>query len=181
MEYFNRVLLKDGTACVLRNPTAGDARSVLDILKTTSGETNNMLRYPDEIQLSIEEEREFLEIMSGNPKAMMIAALVNEKIVATASLAPVAECEKCAHRASFGIVVLKNYWGCGIGTLMTTALMESAPLMGYRQIELEVLAENRRALALYRKFGFTTYGTNKQAFYHRGGTYSASRLMVLTL
>lgn len=177
MRYYKEVTLSDGTNCILRNPIGTDAREVLDLLKKTSEETDQLLRYPDEIHMTVEEERQFLENMASQPNTVMILAVVNDQIIANAGLTPVSECDKCRHRASFGIAMLKNYWGRGIGTQLMVALLESAQEMGYRQIELEVLSDNDRALSLYKKFEFKIYGTNEKAFYFRDGTYQASHLM----
>ncbi len=181
MHYYNQVFLRDGTPCTLRNPTAEDAQALLNFLKITSGETDHLMRYPDEIQIRVEEERRFLQEMASKPNAVMIAAVLNGQIVGNAGLTPVAECDKCRHRASFGMSVLQDDWGRGIGTLLTKAILESAQEAGYRQIELEVLADNHRALALYEQFGFKIFGTNEHAFYFRNGTYRASHLMSLTI
>lgn len=181
MYYCDQVFLRDGTPCTLRNPTAEDAQALLDLLKITSGETDFLMRYPDEIQISVEKERQFIQEMASKPNAVMIVAILNGQIVANAGLTPVAECEKCRHRASFGMAILQDYWGRGIGTLLTKAILKSAQEAGYGQIELEVLADNHRALALYEQFGFKIFGTNEHAFCFRNGTYRTSHLMTLTI
>ena len=48
------VELKDGTRCVLRSPNEQDAESMIEYLKTTSDETHFMIRYSEEIAISIE-------------------------------------------------------------------------------------------------------------------------------
>ena len=55
------VVLKDGTPCYLRSPGPNDGASVLRILKKVSGETNYLSRYPDEIKISLFQEKQFLE------------------------------------------------------------------------------------------------------------------------
>lgn len=42
---------------------------------------------------------------------------------------------------------------------------------GYLQLELEVVADNARAIALYKKLGFVEYGRNPRGFRKRNGDY----------
>ena len=68
--------------------------------------------------------------------------------------------EKVRHRAEFGISIDKAYWGLGIGRALTKACIECAKAAGYAQLELGVVAENERAVSLYKSEGFTEYGRN---------------------
>lgn len=50
-----------------------------------------------------------------------------------------------------------------------------------RQLELEVVAENERAVALYQKLGFVEFGRNPMGFYSRRGVYQTVISMRLVL
>ena len=52
---------------------------------------------------------------------------------------------------------------------------------GYTQLELEVLAGNGKALALYRSAGFAEYGRNPRGIKLRDGGYRGLVLMRLEL
>lgn len=71
---------------------------------------------------------------------------------------------KVAHRARFGISILKEYWGMGIGRVLMDACIDCAPRACYAQLELEVVADNERALSLYRRTGFEEYGRNPRGY-----------------
>ena len=71
------------------------------------------------------------------------------------------------HRADFGISVDKAYWGLGIGRALTRACIACAKEAGYAQIELEVVAGNAAAMALYQSEGFVEYGRNPKGFLNR--------------
>ncbi|MCE3200694.1 GNAT family N-acetyltransferase [Paenibacillus sonchi] len=66
-----------------------------------------------------------------------------------------------AHQAEFGIGVLQEYWGLGIGSHMLSAAIAWAEACGLRKLTLNVLETNRNAIALYRKLGFTEEGLLK--------------------
>ena len=53
--------------------------------------------------------------------------------------------------------------------------------MGLEMIELEVVCENKRAIALYEKHGFRIYGTRPHSFKYRDGSYADEHLMLLDL
>ena len=178
MQYYKEITLKDGTACVLRNPTADDAQAILQHMIQTSGETENMARYPDEICMTAEQEAAYLAQLAKSENAIMICASVDGRIVANAGINPVSAYEKLRHRAEFGISIQRAYWGRGIGSAVLTAVLQAAKQAGYHQVELEVVADNARAIALYEKLGFVRYGTREHAFYCRDGHYVAEHLML---
>ena len=64
---------------------------------------------------------------------------------------------------------------------MTEACMECAKAAGYAQMELEVVAENRTAIALYESVGFVEYGRNPKGFRSRLTGWQELVLMRLEL
>lgn len=181
MIYKQPIQLKDGGECLLRHPTAQDAKSILHHLVVTSGETDFMLRYPDEIKMTIQMEESYLTKVEKDPRSLMICAEVDGKIVANGGIDPVGSCDRGKHRAVFGVSIQKAYWGLGIGSAITRALINKAKEMGYEQLELEVVASNERGIALYKKLGFEAYGLRKKSFKYRDGHYEDEYLMSLNL
>lgn len=177
MKCYKKVKLKSGEICILRNANCEDAKEILQHMILTTGETENMLRYPDEITMTEAEEREYLSDIEASTDSIMISAVVDGKIVANAGLTPVSKLEKCRHRADFGISIQKKYWGCGIGSCIMSVILETARQAGYEQIELDVVADNQRAVRLYEKYGFKIFGTNEKAFRCRDGRYQTLHLM----
>ena len=89
--------------------------------------------------------------------------------------------EKLRHRADFGISILREYWGQGIGAALTGACIDCAKEAGFRQLELEVVGENETAVRLYKKYGFMEYGRNPRGFLTRDGRWQELVLMRLEL
>lgn len=181
MIYKQEIQLKDGRCCLLRHPTAQDAESILHHLVVTSGETDFMLRYPDEIKMTKQMEENYLSKVENDPRSLMICAIVDEKIVANGGINPVGHCDRGKHRAIFGVSIQKDYWGLGIGKAITQALIFKAREMRYEQLELEVVANNKRGITLYKKLGFEVYGLRKKSFKYRDGHYEDEYLMSLFL
>lgn len=181
MEYNKIVKLKDGRECTLRNATAADAKAVLDIFILTHEQTDLLLSYPDEITFTVEKEADFLQGRTDSENGIEMLAEVGGVLVGTAGFGAVGDCYKVRHRADFGISVDKDYWGLGIGKALTEACIECAKKAGYTQLELNVLADNERAISMYRNAGFVEYGRNPKGFNSRISGYNELVYMRLEL
>ena len=56
----------------------------------------------------------------------------------------------------------QNYHGVGLGTVMMIALMSEANGQDLHTLNLQVAAENRKAVRLFRKFGFQQLSTIRE-------------------
>ena len=181
MRYFKTVVLRDGRECVLRSGTEQDGAAVLANFLLTHSQTDNLLTYPDEASMTAEQEAQFLKRKEESSNEIQIVADLAGTIVGTAGIDCVGDKEKVRHRAAFGISVDREYWGLGIGRALTEACIECAKRAGYAQLELEAVAENENALALYRSVGFVEYGRNPMGFRSRFSGWQPLVLMRLEL
>ena len=167
MEYHIIITLKGGRACTLRNGTAEDGQALLDLFNLTHTQTDYLLSYPEESTHTVQQEADFLKQKTESADEIELLAELDGKVVGSAGISCVGRKEKIRHRAEFGISVDKAYWGLGIGRALTEACIECAGAAGYVQLELEAVAENKSALALYRSVGFQEYGRNPKGFRSR--------------
>ena len=167
MEYNSTVTLKDGRACTLRSGTASDGQALLDVFNLIHGQTDFLLTYPEEHGYTAQQEADFLQRKMDSTDEIELLAELDGKVVGSAGIGCVGRKEKIRHRAELGISVDKAYWGLGIGRALTKACIECAKRAGYAQLELEVVAENRSAIALYESVGFEEYGRNPRGFRSR--------------
>ena len=181
MKYNRTVFLKDGRTCILRNGTEQDAEGVLATFFRTHEETDFLTTYPDETPFTVDDERAFLKEKTENGRAIEMVAEVDGTIVGAAGIDLIRTADKTKHRASFGISIDRAWWGLGIGKALTNACIECARNAGYLQLELEAVADNERALALYRSAGFAEYGRNPRGFRTRAGDWQELVLMRLEL
>lgn len=181
MKYDQRIFLKNGKEAWLRNGGAPDGEAVYELFNRTHAETDYLLSYPDENSFDPEQEARFLKEKTESPNEIEILALVDEMIVGSAGIEAVGSKDKVRHRASFGISVRKDHWGLGLGKALTLACIECAEAAGYAQLELEAVAENRAALALYESVGFAEYGRNPRGFRSRLSGWQEIVLMRLEL
>lgn len=181
MQYHKIVTLKDGRSCVLRNGTVEDGQALLDIFNLTHAQTDYLLTYPEESSYTAQQEADHLRQKAESVDEIEILAEIGGIVVGTAGIDCVARKEKTRHRAEFGISVVKTYWGLGIGRALTEACVECAKQAGYAQLELEVVADNKNALALYKGAGFLEYGRNPKGFRSRLSGWQELVLMRLEL
>ena len=181
MKYEQTILLNNGKEALIRNADESDGNAVFEIFNRTHEETDYLLSYPDENSFGPEQEAQFLKEKTISPNETELIAIVDGKIVATAGIEAVGKKYKVKHRADFGISVLKEYWGLGLGKALTEACIQCAKDAGYDQVELNVVAENDRAISLYRSFGFVEYGRNPRGFHSRISGFQELVYMLLEL
>ena len=181
MKYEQTILLKNGKEAMIRNGDEPDGAAVFDVFNRTHGETDYLLTYPDENSFDSEQEAQFLKEKAISPNEIELVAIVDGKIAGTAGIESVGEKYKVKHRAEFGIGILKEYWGLGLGKALTKACIQCAIDAGYEQLELNVVAENERALSLYRSLGFIEYGRNPRGFNSNISGYQELVYMLLEL
>ena len=71
--------------------------------------------------------------------------------------------KRVRHCVHIGLGVVKDFWGKGIGTLMFEAMEKWAKEQGITRLELDVMTNNERGVALYKKMGFEIEGTKRQS------------------
>ena len=177
MRYAKTVVLEGGVELLVRNAVASDARALRETTQLTHAETDYLLSYPDE--QSSDDEQEARSERSSNE--VELVAIIDGRIVGSAGVSVVRSRRKVAHRARFGISILKEYWGMGIGRVLMEASIDCARQAGYTQLELEVVADNERAVSLYRRAGFEEYGRNPRGYRSASAGYQELVYMRLEL
>ena len=181
MKYRKTIILKDGRECLLRSGTQEDGREALEAFTLAHEETDYLLTYSDEKSFTVEEEGRYLAAKEESQNGIEILAVVDGKIAGLAGIDPLGDKIKIRHRAGFGISILKDFWCLGIGHAMVEACIGCAKKAGYEQVELDVVAENARAIELYEHCGFVIYGRNPRGFKSRYTGYQEVVYMRLEL
>ena len=155
-----------------RNAQPNDAAALLDYLKVIGSESDNMTFGAEGFPATVEQEELYLKNMQNDPDSLMLMAISDGQIVGNASISRYGRL-RFAHRWSLAICVRKSHWGMGIGSGLMTRMIAYAKENGAEVIELEVRSDNTRAKALYRKFGFETFGTYRKFFKIDNNHYDA--------
>ena len=170
----------NGHELILRNATEDDAEMLIEYLKTTNGETRFLIKEPEEVTITLEEEKAFIQRQNEAEGNIMLLGFLDGQFVGNCALNGFGRF-RFRHRVSLGIALYQKYTGMGIGKAMLETAINLAKEMGYEQLELEVVANNERAIALYKKMGFEICGTTPNAMKYKDGTYADEYKMVKVL
>lgn len=183
MEFQGKTIaLKDGRTALLRAPKLEDAPEMARYLPAVLGETHFMLRYPEEQQITVEQERGILERSLAAEDEMLILCEAEGEIVGSSHISFMSSRIKTRHRASVGIALRRAWWGQRIGAAMMRALIDAARQRdGVEQIELQYIEGNTRARALYENLGFRVAGIFPDAVKLKDGTLLNEYHMILKL
>ena len=175
------IILKDGRQCILRSARMADAADLIRYLKITSSETPYLLREPEEVSITLEQEKDFIYQNIKAEKELLLVAIVDGKHVGNCSIASLGKFKRLAHRCSIGIALYEEYCGLGIGRAMMETILDVAKKCGYEQAELQVVTTNKPAIHLYKSLGFKVYGEQPHFMKYKDGTYADEFLMIKRL
>lgn len=166
-----RFKLRDGREALLRSPKEEDVESTLEYLVVSAGETDFILRYPEECgKYTPEGEKKLFEQKNESSNEAMIMCVVDGKVVGNCEIS-FFKGMKTKHRASIGIALISEFWNQGIGTKMFEEMIRFAENReDVLQIELEFVEGNARARHLYEKMGFRITGVRPNAIRLKDGT-----------
>ncbi|MEJ2346749.1 MAG: GNAT family N-acetyltransferase [Gammaproteobacteria bacterium] len=127
---------------------------------------------------SLETHRRFLArvLEMGYPQLVAVDA---GGVVGWCDIVPRAE-QWAVHIGRLGMGLLPGYRGLGFGGRLLGECLELARRFGLEKAELEVFADNPRAIRLYQRFGFVIEGQRRNAR-KRDGIYQDALQMALTL
>ncbi|MBR3150341.1 MAG: GNAT family N-acetyltransferase [Eubacterium sp.] len=164
MQYYSKITLKDGRECVIYSGNEEDGEVTLDLFNKTHEETDFLLTLPDECNFTVQEQSDYMKKKYDSENEVELIATVDGVPAGIGGVDAVHNRIKTRHRADFGVSVLREYGGIGIGRALLEACIELAKKAGYEQLELDVVADNANAVSLYKSVGFTEYGRNPRGF-----------------
>ena len=174
------ILLKDGREAVIRSAQPGDAAEMVAFMKTTAGQTEFLLRYPEECTMSDAAEAVFLDDVLNSPDQVMPCCFVEGRLAGNAMLTMNSRL-KTRHRGSLAIGLLEAFWGLGIGTALFGELIAIAKERGLDHLELDYIEGNDRARCLYEKMGFVETARVPDVYRLKDGSFRESILMMKKL
>jgi len=108
-----------------------------------------------------------------------IVARVNNEFIGGASIEP--REGKASHVGYFGIYLKNEFRNLGIGTRLIRKIIEVARQKDFEIIQLYVFASNKKAIHIYKKFGFQEVGRIKNGIKLQNGKYTDEIIMTLHL
>ncbi|AAK79384.1 RimJ/RimL family protein N-acetyltransferase [Clostridium acetobutylicum] len=158
---------------IVREVLKEDDLGMIEYLKKIAEESNFLTFGKGEVKKSVLEEREFIENAIKNKTSLFIVAESEGKIIGNLNFST-GENSRVRHTGEFGVSVLKEYWGLGVGRkLIMNLIAWSKKNHIVRKINLRVRTDNYRAIKLYESLGFVNEGTIKRDFLIDGEFYDS--------
>jgi RimJ/RimL family protein N-acetyltransferase len=164
---------------IIREADKKDAKELIEYLNVIGGESDFLTFGTGEFNKSVEQEQDFIENVLENENALFIIAEVNGKIVGNLNFSGGPR-KRTEHSGEFGVSVLKEYWGVGIGKELIEYLINWSKDSGIiRKINLRVRTDNTKGIHLYKKLGFLEEGIIKRDFLINGEFYDSLHMGLL--
>ncbi|MDP5275443.1 GNAT family N-acetyltransferase [Chengkuizengella axinellae] len=165
-----------GLNYTIRCAVKEDAKDLSQVRLQIDGETENMDREKGEGFIDISGFEQIIKTDLEKQRNLFLVAEVDDKIVGFS------RCEgtylnRFSHKVEFGVCVLKDYWGYGIGKNLLKESIGWADSIGIKKITLNVLEKNNKAIQLYKSYGFETEGILKNDKKLSDGKYYNTILM----
>ncbi|MBS2968444.1 GNAT family N-acetyltransferase [Metabacillus sp. KIGAM252] len=150
-----------GLTYSIRSAIIEDAKKLSEVRVRIDGETENLDRDKGEGLINIAGFEQLIKNDTEMPSNLFLVAVVKGEIVGFS------RCEgnhlkRYSHKVEFGVGVLKDFWGYGIGENLLKESISWADSYGIKKMNLKVTETNDRALKIYSRLGFETEGTLKK-------------------
>ena len=172
------IIFKTGQKVILKSPEAADAAALLEYMRQISEETHYMLRYPEEICISVEQERDYIQSLIEDEKSFMLAAFVEGELAGNVGVNQLGSWMKIRHRGELGIALKEKFFNLGLGSILVKEALHIARNAGFEQVELGVFADNPRAIHVYEKLGFKRTGVIPGAYKLKNNVYCEEIQMI---
>jgi ribosomal protein S18 acetylase RimI-like enzyme len=134
-----------------------DGPRVLTFLRRAAEESEFLVRCPEEITTTNEQQADVLKRKLTSPHDLFLIAETGSELVAVGLLSG-SGLKRFGHEVTLAITVRESHWGKGIGRALMQQLISWADSQGIVRIALEVVETNVRAVALYESLGFVHEG-----------------------
>lgn len=145
----------------IRSAVETDAKNLSEVRLQIDGETENLDREKGEAYIDELGFKQIIKNDTDNINSLFLVAEVNKKVVGF-SRCEGNKLKRTSHKVEFGVCVLKQCWGYGIGQNLLKESVHWADSNGIKKIILNVLETNDRAIRLYKKYGFEVEGILKK-------------------
>ncbi|WP_273124828.1 GNAT family N-acetyltransferase [Bacillus weihaiensis] len=167
---------KHNQSYVIRSATISDAKSLSEVRLQIDGETEYFDRVQGEHYIDEYEFKEIIERDRKSDKNLLLVAEVENEIVGFLRCIG-NDLKRTSHRVEFGLGVVKEHWGIGIGKNLLQQFIKWADCNGIRKITLQVLETNKKARTLYEKEGFIVEGILRDDKLLSDGNYYQTIIM----
>ena len=152
--------LKNGQSVLIRAFSGEDAQAMIEFRKQMSLESKNTMHYPGMKLPLVEESAKFLQDQFEHPVNVGYGAFLEDRIIGSFGLrVPRHDHPWTSHVGEFGMGILKEYWGQGLGKKFLEIQEDYARNNKLTRVQATVRTFNLSGIHLYLKAGFEIEGT----------------------
>ena len=134
---------------IIRSAKENDAKNLSEVRLQIDGETENMDREKGEAYIDESRFKQLIKDDTESVSNLFLVAEVNERIVGF-SRCEGNKLKRTSHKVEFGVGVLKEFGGYGIGQNLLKESIHWSDSNGIKKITLNVLETNNKAIMLYK-------------------------------
>lgn len=153
---------------ILRYPKKSDVREVWKFYNKVIKETEFLSRIKP---VTLKEEKTWVKSKIKSMRkgdSVQLLAECGDRIIGSSGVDRRPE-QRMPHAGRFGIAILQEFTGLGIGRRMMAAIERESKHIGLRILELSVFGGNKIAQKFYKKMGFKKVGKIPRAIKIRKG------------
>ena len=151
------------TDFAIRDATPEDAVALISLRQAVFAQTDFMLYGPGEYSATPEEVASQLRRIAGSGHSRSLVAARSDELIGFLGVSG-SSIPRLRHSASIAVGVLRQWWGRGIASSLLAEVLAWAPSAGLSRLELFVMKNNPRAIALYERAGFRVEGSRRRAY-----------------
>lgn len=160
-----KLITKTGHEILIQEALREDATPLLEYIHQISEESDFLTFGPGEFTMTLEQEEAYLEKSLQTENCIYLLAIIEKKIVGSLNYSGGGR-PRTQHTGEFGMSVLRDFQGQGIGAILLDALLEwgvSNPIV--KKINLRVRSDNDIAISLYLSRNFQEEGRISREMY----------------
>jgi hypothetical protein len=150
---------KDGKRIAVRRVTRRDIDGIIRLWQALADER----KYITTETVTVEQKNRWAKSVYDQG-VLWVLAEIEGGLAGSLSLARHRDSEKTRHVRNLAMGVARQYRGMGVGTALMDYAVRWARQRKVKKIVLSVFSTNRKAIALYGKFGFVDEGRRKLQF-----------------
>lgn len=152
---------RKGKVLELRSMRPADARAFITFYAQVGTESSNTNALPGMVRHEASALEKSYADAEMQPNTLFVGAFAGARVVGMMSLRPWNGSHPWfAHIGEFGLAILQEFWGEGLGRRLL-AIQEEFAKARFKRLEARVRTYNDRGIAIYKHNGFAIEGTRK--------------------
>src|SRR6056297_1851960 len=155
--------MKKEQSIFIREAQERDAKAIIRYIKDNQDRYLYMISKTQEMKLDVAYEKQMIKLHGQRENCVFFIAEQADQVIGMVNFVG-GNRSRDMHDGEFGLSVHKDYFGLGIGSKLMDQLMrwgQKSPVI--KRMTLFVMHSNKRAINLYKKYGFQIEGVRRKA------------------